>query len=77
MKALLLATILSALRAYVGGGLFQRIADMVHVMFNRTDLSGSQKMDLIIDSAKREAMTASETLIRAVVEVVLLKLKAS
>lgn len=77
MKALLLATIIAALKAYVGGGLFTRIGDLVTMLSGREDLSGSEKMGLVIEGAKREAATLSETMIRAVVEILLLKLKGA
>jgi hypothetical protein len=79
VKAVILATIITLLKAYVrnyiDGGLFQRIDDMVTVLYGRDDLTGSQKMDLVIEGARREVATLSETLIRTVVQVVLLKLK--
>jgi hypothetical protein len=81
VKTVILATIITLLKAYVrnyiDGGLFQRIDDMVTVLYGRDDLTGSQKMDLVIEAARREVATLSETLIRTVVQVVLLKLKAS
>jgi hypothetical protein len=81
VKTVILATIITLLKAYVrnyiDGGLFQRIDDMVTVLYGRDDLTGSQKMDLVIEGARREVATLSETLIRTVVQVVLLKLKAS
>jgi hypothetical protein len=77
MKAILLATIVAALKAYVGGGLFQRISALVIGLMERSELTGQQKMALVIDTAKREAMGLGETLIRAVAEIVLLKLKGA
>lgn len=77
MKSLLLATIIAALKAYVGGGLFQRILALVVGLADRQELSGQEKMALVLDTARREAMGLGETLVRAVVEVILLKLKAS
>ena len=77
MKTILLATIIAALKAYIGGGLFTRIGDLVTMLSGREDLSGSEKMGLVIEGAKREAATLSETLIRAVAEIVLLKLKSA
>jgi hypothetical protein len=81
MKAILLSTILTLLKAYVrnyiDGGLFQRIEDMVAMLYEREDLTGSQKMALVIEGARLEIATLSETLIRTVAQVVLLKLKAS
>lgn len=77
MKALLLATIISALKAYVGGGLFQRIQSLVVSLTEVETLTGGEKMALVVEGAKREVATLSETLIRAVAEIILLKFKAS
>lgn len=76
MKALLLATIITALRAYVGGGLFNRIAELVTRLIGDSSLSGTEKMALVVTQAKAEAEDLGETLIRAVAEIVLLKLKS-
>jgi hypothetical protein len=75
MKALLLATLYAALRQYVGAGLFDRIAGQVRRLAS-SELSGQQRMQVVIDFAARDLAVLSETLVRAVVEVVLLKLKA-
>lgn len=76
MKALLLATIITALRAYVGGGLFNRIAELVTRLIGDSSLTGTEKMALVVTQAKSEAADLGETLIRAVAEIVLLKLKS-
>jgi len=76
MKALLLATIISALRAYVGGGLFTRIQTLVVSLTEVETLTGGEKMALVVEGVKREVATLSETLIRAVAEIVLLRMKA-
>ena len=76
MKALLLATIITALRAYVGGGLFNRIAELVTRLIGDSSLTGTEKMALVVTQAKAEAADLGETLIRAVAEIVLLKLKS-
>jgi hypothetical protein len=77
MKAILLATIIAAMKAYVGGGLFTRIGELVSLLNGQDNLSGSEKMALVIAGARREAATLSETLIRAVAEILLLKLKGA
>lgn len=75
MKALLLATIYSALRAYVGAGLFNRItAKVVELM--TSPLPGQEKMQIVIEFAQSEFLGLSTTLIRAIVEVFLLKQQA-
>ena len=75
MKALLLSTIVAALKAYVGSGLFTRIYELVVGLMN-SEAPGQEKMQTVIDAIKREAFTVSTTLVRAVVEVILLKLKS-
>lgn len=75
MKALLLSTLFSALRLYVGGGLFDRLASQVHSL-GGTSLTGQERMGMVLSFAAREAANLGETLVRAVVEVVLLKAKA-
>jgi len=72
MKALLISTIYNALRLYVGSGLFDRIIDKVR-MLTALDLTGQAKMKLVLEFAQSELVGLGETLIRAVVEVYLLK----
>ena len=71
IKTLLLSTLYSALRAYLGSGLYDRIAAEVLFLTGVSDLSGSDKMARVIAFVKKEAYTMSEYLIRAVVELVL------
>ena len=76
MKALLLATLVNALRLYVGAGLYDRLAAEVGRLYLDTSLSGGEKMNQIIYFAGRELALFSETLVRAIAEVALLRLKA-
>lgn len=71
IKTLLLSTLYSALRAYIGSGLYDRIAAEVLFLTGVSDLSGSDKMARVIAFVKKEAYSMSEYLIRAVVELVL------
>jgi hypothetical protein len=77
MKTLLLATIVAALKAYIGGGLFQRIYALVETLAKQSEMTGSEKMSAVLNTVKEEAKEVSTYLIRAVVEVVLLKLKGA
>jgi hypothetical protein len=77
VKALLLATIIAALKAYIGGGLFQRIAILVDSLTERDDMTGAEKMSAVLNAASAEAREVSSYLIRAVVEILLLKLKGA
>jgi hypothetical protein len=77
MKTLLLATIVAALKAYIGGGLFQRIYALVETLTKQSEMTGSEKMSAVLTTVKDEAKEVSTYLIRAVVEVVLLKLKGA
>lgn len=71
IKTLLLSTLYSALRAYIGSGLYDRIAAEVLFLTGVSDLSGPDKMARVLAFVKKEAYSMSEYLIRAVVELVL------
>ncbi len=77
MKSLLLATLAAALRRYAGAGLFDRIATLVVSLAYDSNQTGAEKMAQVLAFVEAEALTASTTLVRAIVEVVLLKLKAA
>ena len=77
MKSLLLALVITTLRAYVGAGLYDRIAGEVARLFAATELSGPEKMSQVLAFATREALVLGETLVRAVAEIALLKLKSA
>lgn len=76
MKSLLLATIYSALKAYVGAGLFNRITGKALELATST-LPGQEKMQMVVEFAQSEFVGLSSTLVRAIVEVFLLKQQAS
>ena len=71
IKTLLLTTLYSALRAYIGSGIYDRIAAEVVFLTNMDGVTGSEKMTRILEFTKTEAITASNYLIRAVVELTL------
>lgn len=77
MKSLLLSALYSALRAYLGSGVYERIASLVMTLTTYPDLSGSEKMAKVLELAQREAWALSEYLIRAVVELVLFRAKSA
>jgi len=77
IKTLLLSTLYSALRAYIGSGAYDRIASLVMMLMTHTELSGSEKMARVLELAQREAIALSEYLIRAVVELVLFRAKGT
>lgn len=74
-KDILLATIYSALKAYLGSGVYNRIAGQVMILMSATDMTGAEKMANVLAFAQREAIAASEYLIRAVVELILMRAK--
>lgn len=76
IKTLLLSTLYSALRAYLGSGVYDRLAGQVIVLMAASGLSGAEKMARVLSFAQREAITASEYLIRAAVELILYRAKA-
>ena len=71
IKTLLLSTLYSALRSYLGSGVYDRISFMVLMLKQASDLPGTEKMASVLSFARAEAFTASEYLLRAVVELVL------
>ena len=71
MKSLLLSALYSALKAYLGSGVYNRIAGEVMNLMAASGLSGAEKMARVLSFAQREAITASEYLIRAAVELIL------
>ncbi len=75
IKDLLLATIYSAIKAYLGSGVYNRIAGQVMLLMSATDMTGAEKMANVLAFAQREAIAASEYLIRAVVELILMRAK--
>ena len=77
MKSILLSALYSALKAYLGSGVYNRIAEEVQaqIQIQYTGLSGAEKMARVLAFAQREAITASEYLIRAAVELILYRAK--
>lgn len=75
MKSLLLSALYSALKAYLGSGVYTRIASLVMTLTTYPELSGPEKMAKVLELTKREAITASEYLIRAAVELILYRAK--
>ena len=75
MKSILLSALYSALKAYLGGGVYNRIAGQVMILMSATDMTGAEKMANVLAFAQREAITASEYLIRAAVELILYRAK--
>ena len=75
MKSLLLSALYSALKAYLGGGVYNRIAGQVMILMSATDMTGAEKMANVLAFAQREAIAASEYLIRAAVELILMRAK--
>lgn len=77
IKTILLSTLYSALRAYLGSGVYDRIVSEVIVLMSRESLRGSEKMARVIEFAQAEAVTASQYLIKAVVELTLYRVSKS
>ena len=70
IKTLLLSTLYSVLRSYIGSGAYDRIASQV-LMLMDADEPGAQKMARVFEFAKTEAFIIQDYLLRAVVELVL------
>jgi hypothetical protein len=75
MKALLLSLLVRTLRAYVGGGVYDRLAARVALLAANPDLAGGAKMSAYLAFAAEECVILGETLVRAVAEIALLQLK--
>ena len=75
IKSLLLSALYSALKAYLGSGVYNRIAGEVMNLMAASGLSGAEKMARVLSFAQREAIMASEYLIRAAVELILYRAK--
>ena len=75
-KNILLSTLYSAFRAYLGSGIYDRIAGQVILLMMAKDMTGAEKMANVLAFAQREALMASEYLIRAAVELILYRAKA-
>lgn len=73
MKSLILSVIYSALRTYAGAGLFDRVVEKVRFLMTVKDMTGSAKMKFVLEFAQAELLGLGETLVRAIVEVYLLK----
>lgn len=75
IKTLLLSTLYSALKAYLGSGVYNRLTLEVLGLMGAVGLSGAEKMQRVLAFAEREAIAASEYLIRAAVELILMRAK--
>jgi hypothetical protein len=75
MKAMFLALAISAFRSYVGGGAYDRVVALV-LEIASAELTGAEKMERVIAAAKREFRELSSTLIRAIVELTLIRRSA-
>lgn len=76
IKSLLLSTLYSAFRAYLGSGIYDRIAGQVVLLMMAKDMTGAEKMANVLAFVQREAITASEYLVRAAVELILYRAKS-
>ena len=70
IKTLLLSTLYSVLRSYIGSGVYDRIASQVLMLMN-SDEPGAQKMARGSEFAKTGGFIIQDYLLRAVVELVL------
>ena len=74
-NSLLRSALYSALKAYLGSGVYNRIADEVAMLMSATGLTGSEKMARVLAFAQAETITASGYLIRGAVELILYRAK--
>jgi len=76
MKAQLLSAAALALKLYIGGGMFNRIGELVVRLIGDSSMTGQEKMGLVVTQMKAEAVGLSETVIRTIAQIILLKLKS-
>jgi hypothetical protein len=62
----------TALRWYAGTGVFDRVIELVEEMKN-ADLSNSEKRERVVEWTKKEFAFIRGTLVRAIIEIYLLK----
>lgn len=67
-----ITAIYGALRWYAGSGVFDRVTQMVAEMMN-ADLTGAEKREKVVQWAKEEFAFIRGNLVRAIIEVYLLK----
>ena len=73
MRSIILSVIYSALRTYAGSGLFDRVVEKVRFLTTVQGMTGAEKMKMVLEFAQAELLGLGETLVRAIVEVYLLK----
>jgi hypothetical protein len=74
MRTILLSILWGAMRSYVGGGLFDRVAALV-ALLQSADMSGSEKRQQVMEHFAAEVSELGSIVIAATIEVVLLKLR--
>ena len=75
MKTLLLGILYSAMRRYVGSGVFDRLETMV-MMINDEGLSGAEKRRRVLEGMSTEMRTIGSVAVAAALEIVVLKINA-
>lgn len=71
-KEVALTAIYNALRWYVGSGVFARVTQMVEEMMS-ADFTGAEKREKVVQWAKEEFAFIRGNVVRAIIEVYLLK----
>ena len=72
MKSLLILTAYTALRTYIGGGLFDRIKEFV-LMIDMVNITGDEKRERVRAAIRNEVDTISTIVIDTVIQIVLMR----
>ena len=72
MKSLLILTAYSALRTYIGTGLFDRIKEFV-LMVDMVNITGDEKRDRVRAAIRNEVETVSIIVIDTAIQIVLMR----
>ena len=75
MKTFLLGILYSAMRRYIGGGVFDRLETLVR-MINDEGLSGAEKRRRVLEGMSTEMRAVGSVAVAAALEIVVLKINA-
>ena len=70
------AAIYTAIRLYLGSGVYNRLYAAVVELVSNDTLSGADKMARVLELAQQEAVTASSYVLRGIIEFLVARAKA-
>jgi len=74
-KDAIFASIYTAIRLYLGSGVYNRLYATVVELVSNDTLRGADKMDRVVAMARQEAVTASTYIIRGIIEFLVARAK--